>query len=196
MEERRWGSPLSTKSLPSVIPIKWVCAGYQLMMEGLWKWLPLLLCCWTFRRNYDLYVCTHQRGGRAGMLWGKSSDLPWKNKRTKEVKKKNVEITSHFFSCPMLCLLLLLFSLLSCIWLFVTQWTVAHQAPLSVGFSRQEYSSGLSFPSSGDLRNPGIKPMSPTLAGGFFTIWATREALLCILDKLKLIRTPLSGLVL
>ena len=46
---------------------------------------------------------------------------------------------------------------------FVTSWTVAHQAPLSMGFSRQEYWSGLSFPSPGDLPNPGIKPWSPVL---------------------------------
>ena len=42
-----------------------------------------------------------------------------------------------------------------------TPWTVAHQAPLSMGFSRQEYWSGLPFPSSGDLPDPGIKPGSP-----------------------------------
>ena len=51
-------------------------------------------------------------------------------------------------------------------------WTVAHQVPLSMGFSRQEYWIGLPFPSPGDLLDPGIKPMSlesPTLAGGFFT---------------------------
>ena len=41
-------------------------------------------------------------------------------------------------------------------------WTVAHQAPLSMGFSWQEYWSGLPFPSPGDLPNPGIKPGSPT----------------------------------
>ena len=44
-----------------------------------------------------------------------------------------------------------------------TPWTVAHQVPLSMGFSRQEYWSGLPFPSPGDLPNPGIKPMSPAL---------------------------------
>ena len=42
-------------------------------------------------------------------------------------------------------------------------WTVARQAPLSMGFSRQEYWSGLPFPSPGDLPNPGIKPKSPAL---------------------------------
>ena len=45
--------------------------------------------------------------------------------------------------------------------LFVTSWTVAHQAPPSTGFSRQEYWSGLPFPSPGDLPNPGIEPRSP-----------------------------------
>ena len=47
--------------------------------------------------------------------------------------------------------------------LFATLWTVAYQAPLSMGFSRQEYSSGLPFPSPGDLPDPGIEPRSPTL---------------------------------
>ena len=48
-------------------------------------------------------------------------------------------------------------------------WTVAHQAPPSMGFSRQEYWSGLPFPSSGDLPNPGIEPRSPTLQAGPLT---------------------------
>ena len=52
---------------------------------------------------------------------------------------------------------------LSCVWLFVTPWTVAHQAPPFMGFSRQEYWSGLPFPSPGELPYPGIKPGSPTL---------------------------------
>ena len=52
---------------------------------------------------------------------------------------------------------------------FVVPWTVAHQAPLSMGFSRQEYWSGLPFPSPGDLPHLGIKPRSLALAGGFFT---------------------------
>ena len=47
--------------------------------------------------------------------------------------------------------------------LFVTPWTVAYHAPPSMGFSRQEYWSGLSFPSPEDLPNPGIKPESPAL---------------------------------
>ena len=52
---------------------------------------------------------------------------------------------------------------------FSTPWTVALQAPLSMEFFRQEYWSGFPFPSPGDLPNLGIEPMSPALAGGFFT---------------------------
>ena len=50
----------------------------------------------------------------------------------------------------------------------VTPWTIAHQVPLSMVFSKQEYWSGLPFLSPGDLPNPGIEPASPVLAGGFF----------------------------
>ena len=53
--------------------------------------------------------------------------------------------------------------LLSPVRLFVTPWTVAYQAPPSMGFSRQEYWSGLPFPSPGDLPDPGIEPRSPAL---------------------------------
>ena len=53
--------------------------------------------------------------------------------------------------------------LLSRVRLFVTIWTVAYQAPPSMGFSRQEYWSGVPFPSPGDLPDPGIEPGSPAL---------------------------------
>ena len=51
----------------------------------------------------------------------------------------------------------------------MTLWTVAHQAPLSMGFLKQEYWSGLSFPSPEDLLNPGMEPTFPALTDGFFT---------------------------
>ena len=53
---------------------------------------------------------------------------------------------------------------------FVTPWTVAHQAPPSMGFSRQEYWSGLPFLSPGDLPDPGIEARSPALQGKFFNL--------------------------
>ena len=52
---------------------------------------------------------------------------------------------------------------------FVTPQTVARQVPLSMGFSRQEYWSGVPFPSPGNLPDPGIEPTPPALAGRFFT---------------------------
>ena len=67
---------------------------------------------------------------------------------------------------------------LSCVRLFATPWTVAHQAPPSMGFSRQEYWSGLLFPSPGDLPNPGIKPRSPTLQADSLTSEPPRKPLL------------------
>ena len=59
--------------------------------------------------------------------------------------------------------------LLSCVLLFVTPWTVVYQAPPAMVFSRQEYWSGLPFPSPGDLPNPGIEPGSPTLEADALT---------------------------
>ena len=78
--------------------------------------------------------------------------------------------------------LILVVGVLGCfslIWLFTTLWTLAHQAPLSKGFSRQEYWSGLPCPPPGDLPNPGTEPrslMTPALADRFFTTSTTWEA--------------------
>ena len=68
---------------------------------------------------------------------------------------------------------------LSHVWLFATLWTIACQAPLSMGFSRQEYQRGLPWPLPGDLPDPGTEPTSlasPSLVGGFFTTSTTWEA--------------------
>ena len=69
-------------------------------------------------------------------------------------------------------------NLFSYVWLFATPWTLAHQAPLSMGFSRQEHWSGLLFPSPEDLPEPEIEPTSlpsPALDGTFLTTSATWE---------------------
>ena len=58
---------------------------------------------------------------------------------------------------------------------FAIPWTVTQQAPLSIGFSRQEYWNGLPFPSPGDLPDPGREPVSPALAGRFFTTESPRK---------------------
>ena len=65
------------------------------------------------------------------------------------------------------------------LWLFAAPRTVAHQTPLSIEFSKQEYRRGLPFPPLGDLPDPGSElssPASPALAGRFFTTTATWEA--------------------
>ena len=76
-----------------------------------------------------------------------------------------------------LCVSLL--SHFSCVQLFLTLWIAAHQASLSMGFSRQEYQSGLPCSLSGDLLHPGIEPVSltsPASASGFFTTSTIQEA--------------------
>ena len=77
----------------------------------------------------------------------------------------NVNLSAHFNAV----LLLLLLSLFSRVRLFATPWTTAYQAPLSMGFSRQEYWNGVPCPPPGDLPDPGIDSESPALGGGFLT---------------------------
>ena len=86
-----------------------------------------------------------------------------------------INITSYGQQAMHVCMQ----SSFSCVWLFATLWTIAHQAPLSMGFSRQEYWSGLPCPPPGTLPDPGIEPvslMSPALAGRFSTTSTTWEA--------------------
>ena len=71
---------------------------------------------------------------------------------------------------------------LSRVRLFATPWTMAHQAPPSMGFSRQEYWSGLPFPSPGDLPNPGIEPGSPAFQADALTSEPPGK---CLVAKVK-----------
>ena len=71
---------------------------------------------------------------------------------------------------------------LSCVRLFVTSWTVAHQAPPSMEFSRQEYWRGLPFPSPGDLPHPGVEPGSPASWVQFSSVQS--------LSRVRLFATP------
>ena len=81
------------------------------------------------------------------------------------------------------------------VWLFATLWTVTCQAPLSMGFSRQEDCSGLSCPPPDDLPAPGIKPrsfMSPALENGFFTTRASWESHFHLKVKVKVAQACLT----
>ena len=87
----------------------------------------------------------------------------------KKVRLNSRPVLEFYLVCAMLCCF-------SRVRLFATLWTVACQAPLSMGFSRKELWSGLPCPLPGDLPDPGIEPaslMSPELAAGFFTTSAT-----------------------
>ena len=111
-------------------------------------------------------------------------------------------ISLHTLSVPVLPFLkwglwACMLNCFSCIWLFATLWTVAHQAPLSMGFYRQEYWSGLPCPPPGDLSNPGIEPlflMSLALAGKLFIASTTWEAKLSglIIQLCPTLATPRS----
>ena len=80
---------------------------------------------------------------------------------------------------------------LGCVRLFVTPWTVAYQASLSMGFSRQKYQSQSPFSSPGDLPDPGIEPRSPALQTDWFTLWATREIFISV-NQCKPATLPIS----
>ena len=87
--------------------------------------------------------------------------------------KKSMEAPCAVYVCVL--------SSFSCVQLFVTLWTIARQAPLSMGFSRQENWSGFPCPPPGDLPDPGIEPVtlgSSALAGEFFNASATWETLI------------------
>ena len=75
--------------------------------------------------------------------------------------------------------------LLNRVQLFATPWTAACQAPLSMGFPKEEYWSGLPFPPPGDLPNSGIEPLSPALAGRFFTTEPPEKR--CVLELRSLV---------
>ena len=105
---------------------------------------------WDVSNLWDITTDTENKVSQTLHQISKSSSHTWVPKDKKSgstillTKERKVKLLSH-------------------VRLFVTQWTVAHQAPLSMGFSRQEYWSGLPFPSTGDLPNPGIEPRSPVL---------------------------------
>ena len=104
-------------------------------------------------------------------LWSnccKLMETQWPYSSIKRKELFNPPKWYFYLTCCCYCLLL------SCV-----QLILACQAPLSLGFSRQEYWSGLPCPSPGNLPNPGIEPRSPALTGRFFFFfnhWATREA--------------------
>ena len=119
--------------------------------------------------SWECRTWTHRGGVSQDLL-----DQPW------DVTRR-VWLSSEICWVRDCCLLAYVLSHFIRVWLFATPWTIAHQAPLPMEFSRQEYWSGLPFPPSGDLPDPVMEPasfMSPALPGEFFTCSATWEILL------------------
>ena len=124
--------------------------GHAVEQRGLWRvrhpglpWICLSQCC-------SFPICA-----APGILWNKVN-----------IFLKRLSIKCCYRVCVSVCA-----QLLSRAWRFATLWTAAHQAPLSLGFSRWEYWRWLSSPPAGDLSDPGIEPSSPmSPAGRFFTI--------------------------
>ena len=115
-----------------------------------------------------------------GRLWDFLTSIitAWANSYSKS-QPINAPSSPPPFLHIYLCLYRAVLSHFSRFWLFATLWTVAHQAPLSMGFSRQEYWTGLPCPPRGDLPNPEIKPMSsasPALQGHILYHWTPGEA--------------------
>ena len=149
-------------------------------------------------RHRHLLIFLHWRPGSLPLMLSKSDPWsPWKTADTSNSPCQKTQVGRWMFHFPTIsqprdwgrqpnysqymseetCLPA---CVLSHVRLFVTPWTLAHQAPLSMEFSRQEYWSGLLNPPPGDLPGPGIKatcPVSLALAGGFFTTVPPSSAL-------------------
>ena len=116
----------------------------KLHMDDEWDWFSVLAIVFTHRMGSDRSLVML-------LFWPMCKEL------SSRLKGK----VSQKYSCHLECECII--SHFSSVWLFVTPWIVAHQAPLSMRFSRQEYWSGLSCSPTGHLPDPGIKPWSSAL---------------------------------
>ena len=141
-----------------------------------------------FKRSFEgIILCSTSRAGHPQLCMAESGDQSHTTQAA-QIPRETATFTKIFFFFNLGNLALMEFTSLvthmvkhlpimlgkvnvkslSRIRLFATPWTVAHEAPLSMGFSRQEHWSGLPFLPPGDLPDPGIEPVCPALTGGFF----------------------------
>ena len=117
---------------------------------------------WGARPGRDMTVtCSH----RTNRLQRRSWECLWRLRVSLEGTQGS--LAGRWEEVPLEAAMVV--ELLCCVRLFAAPWTVARQAPLSRGFSRQERWSGVPVPSPGHLLDPGVEPRSPALAGRFFT---------------------------
>ena len=127
----------------------------------------LLKCSHYAKSNTTIYISREKKRKPFQICWGLA-------------KEEKLSVWKGGTLCAYLFWYTVAASWPSRVWLFVTPWTVAHQAPPSMGFPRQEYWSGLPFPSPGNLPDPGIEHNSPALAGGSFTAESPGKTYSCI----------------
>ena len=124
--------------------------------------------CWTFKQ-LTAYLGTWDANKRAYILRQNCAQKHGENPEGEWTLGTGFRFVQRCLVTPELCWWWWWWSVAkSCLTLLWPPWTIADQAPLSVGFSRQEYWSGFAIFSPGDLLDPGIKPMSSALAGRFF----------------------------
>ena len=131
---------------------------------GMWQGCPISLTIGVSTRK--------KRQKRRGITTEKEAKNQFFNRKHGWPLEKPKRIYSYIIrlsSKSFLNINIIVVQSLSHVWFFVTLWTVACQAPLSMEISRQEYWSGLPFPSPGDLPDPETEPMASALAGRFFT---------------------------
>ena len=121
---------------------------------------------WIGEGNGNQLQYSYLKSPRDGGAWCAAVyRVAWSWTRLKRLSSSNsMHVRGSKFKLYCVCA-----QLLSRVQLYVTPWTEAHQAALSMEFSRQEYWSGLPFPSPGDLSNPGLESVCPKLADRFFT---------------------------
>ena len=143
-----------------------------------------------FRLLYTLANCFLVLTPPTQILWDSGSQTCWAlhpyNKLNKYRKTQKAFVHVNYIYEYIPCIHDQLFNH---VWLSVTLWTIAHQAPLPMGFPRQEYWTGLLFPPPGNLLDPGIElmsPASPANAGRFFTAETPGKPLIFTVSNVKI----------
>ena len=135
--------------------------------------VQLFMTLWTIARHAPLPMGFSRQEYWSGLPHPPAGDLPNPGIEPRSPTLKADSLPSEppgkAFLLGLLAKVKVKVKSLSCVPLFVTPCTVAHQSPPSTGFSKQKYWSGLPFPSPGDLPNPGIEPRSPTLEADTLT---------------------------
>ena len=110
-----------------------------------------------------------------GAWWAAVYGVPQSRTQLKRLSSSSSKGGTEYNLRVCVCVCVCVAGRFSHVWVFAVLWTVTHQVPLSMGFSRQEYWSGLPFPPPGDLPNPGIEPWSHVSCIGSWVLYHERH---------------------